>query len=656
MGRGDAAGRGDGTAPDDDLPIADYAVVGDCHGSALVSRRGGVDWCCLGRFDADPVFCRLLDRGRGGFLELCPDGPFESTRGYVGDTNVLRTVFRAVDGSGEVAVTDLMPVGRRRGAGANDYVTLDAPRALVRIVEGRAGRMALRLAHRPSVAFAREPARLTADQGGRLVACEGGPSLSSTVPLAIEGDTASARVTVAAGERHCLWLGAEVRPPEGLLDDAAELLRVTCAFWEEWIAYCRYEGPYREAVRRSALLLKLLTYAPTGAVVAAPTTSLPEAPCFGRNWDYRISWVRDASFSMYALLGLGYGAEAARFYEFLHASFERTAPRLQIMYGIDGRAELPEEELGHLAGWRGSRPVRRGNSAYEQHQVDVYGELLEGARILQAVGGGHVTGPYREFLASIADTVARRWHEPDDGFWEIRGEQHHHVQGRMMSWAALDRAAKIVGDRPGWAEARAAILADMLARGVDRDGGGHLRFAHDVDGVDSFMALLPLYGTPVPRDVQERTLDAIRTRLATGEDGLLRRYDVDDGLEGREGAFLACGFWLAEGLVMLGQAGEARAVFEANLARRNDVGLLSEEIDPSSGELLGNFPQALSHLALVMAALVLNAEARGGTAALAGSHADRARRSVGSVFGARGMWRRWCAAGTRRGCARRGGR
>lgn len=627
---------GDGEAAAGDTPIGDYAVVGDCHGAALVSKDASVDWCCLGRFDADPVFCRLLDRGRGGFLELRPDGPFEAMRSYLGDTNVLRTVFRSADGSAEVAVTDFMPVGRKPGSGANDYVSLAVPGVLVRLVEGLAGRAAVSLRYRPSVEFAARPARLSA-AAATAVACEGGPVLSATFPLEVAGsDTALGRFTVAAGERHCVWLGPGAMAAGELVGDALALLGVTRAFWEEWIAYCRYDGPYREAVRRSALLLKLLTYAPTGAVVAAPTSSLPEAPGFGRNWDYRISWVRDASFSMYALLALGYGGEAVRYYEFLRRSYEGTAPDLQIMYGIDGRPEIPESELGHLAGHRGSRPVRKGNSAYEQRQIDVYGELLEGAHILEAVGGRHVVERHREFLGALADAVAGRWGEPDSGFWEIRGEPRHHVQGRMMSWVALDRAAKLLGDRPAWAAAREAVVADMLARGVD-PGGGHLRFAYELDGVDGFMALLPLYRLPVPREVQERTVGAIERRLAV-PGGLVRRYDVDDGLEGREGAFVACGFWLAEGLTALGRVHEARALFELNLSRRNDVGLLAEEVDPESGEALGNFPQALSHLSMVLAALMLRAHERQGMAGLEGSHADRARRFVGSVFGVRGVW------------------
>ncbi|HEY8565093.1 MAG TPA: glycoside hydrolase family 15 protein [Beijerinckiaceae bacterium] len=620
--------------------IEDYAVIGDCHGAALVSRAGSVDWCCLERFDADPVFCRLLDRDRGGVLELGPADPagYAVTRRYLDGTNVLRTVFRARDGSGEVAVTDLMPVGRRPGAGPNDYVSLTTPQALLRLVEGRSGQVPMRVTYRPSVAFARRPARLALHAEGRVVACEDGPTLSATLPFTATGDRAQGTITVAAGERQALWLGPKERDLQNLLADADALLDVTTAFWREWIAYCRYDGPHAEAVRRSALLLKLLTYAPTGAVVAAPTTSLPEALGGERNWDYRISWVRDASFSLYALVSLGYGGEAARYYDFLADCYERTRPNLQIMYGIDGRAAMPERSLDHLEGYRGSRPVRVGNDAHHQHQVDVYGELIEGTHILNAVGGGRLVARHRAFLAEIADIVARRWHEPDSGFWEVRGEGRRHVQGRVMSFVALDRVAKLLGDKPSWAEAREAILRNLTDRGVD-PAGGHLRFAEEVDAVDSFLLLLPLYDLPLPRRLLERTVDETRRRLAVaGTPDLLRRYDVDDRLPGREGAFLPCSFWLAEGLGMLGRTEEAKAVFEAALARRNDVGLLSEEIDPGSGALLGNFPQALSHLALILAAGLLRGEERGGATALAGSHADRIRRGVGAVFGWRGAY------------------
>jgi GH15 family glucan-1,4-alpha-glucosidase len=621
----------EGAGSDGYRPLRDYAAVGDCHGVALVSRDASVDWCCLRRFDADPVCCRVLDAGRGGFLALRPDGEYYSARAYLPATNILRTTFTTP--SGEATVTDFMPVGRAPGSAAHDYVSLVAPHRLVRLVEGVRGTMSLALRYRPTVEWGREPARLTRATYG--VACDRGPALLTDAALTLEGEEAGGTIAVSAGDRRAVVLAAD---PDARLAalagaEAARLLGVTRAFWEEWTGYCRYDGPYRDAVLRSALTLKLLTYAPTGAIVAAATTSLPEAIGGERNWDYRYCWLRDATFTLYALEALGYRGEARRFSEFLVRACRASAPRIQIMYGIGGEIELPERTIDALEGYRGSRPVRTGNGAYRQRQLDICGEVLDWAWLLRRLGVRLGAGELALFR-TLADFTRDSWDEPGQGIWEMRGPPRQHVYGKIMAWVALDRALRLLGPRDDFVAARRAILTAVREHGIE-PGAGNLRQAFDHPDVDAALLMAPDVDFPLDGPTLQATVDAVRRRLGRGD--FLRRYEGEDGVGGGEGAFLICSFWLVDALLFTGRGSEARGLFERMLAHANDVGLYSEEIDPRTGEFLGNLPQAFTHLALIHSAVTLELFEKRGPAGLRGTHADRARHAAAGLTGWRSV-------------------
>ncbi len=611
-------------------PIRDYAAIGDCHGAALVARDGGIDWCCLRRHDGEPVFCRLLDANKGGYFAINPTAPYEVERGYREGTNILRTVFTT--STGRVAVTDFMPVGRRLGADTHDYVSLTVPNWLVRRIEGLDGEVELDVAYRPSLDFAHRRPELVFADG--LLRAEGVPDLVADLPFRIEVDTARARVTVRAGERRDLVLAGNTVEGEDPRLRVGEFLAVTEAFWREWLGYCRYRGPHAAMVRRSALVLKLLTFAPTGAVVAALTTSLPEALGGERNWDYRYSWLRDSSFTLYALASLGYSGEGRCYHDYLARCIRETLPRVQIMYGIGHEHALTETRLDHLDGYAGSRPVRSGNEAFGQRQIDVYGQILDLALLYQRLGG-RLDAQYRRLLRTLATFAASHWQDPDQGLWEMRGPPQHHVHGKLMSWVALDRAGRVLRDGGDWPAAARAVLAAIEAEGIDA-AGGHLTQAFGGRNTDAALLLAPMLGIPLERATIERTVAAVEQELRQGD--FLRRYRGDDGLAGEEGAFLICSFWLVDALLAIGREPEARALFDRLCAAANDVGLFAEEIEPTSGAFLGNVPQAFTHLALIGSAVNLRLYEKHGSAGLAGSYADRARRSVGATFGWRGLW------------------
>lgn len=596
-------------------PIRDYALLGDCHGSALVGSDGSIDWCCLGRFDASPVLWQLLDSEKGASFRIRPSGDYTTQRSYEPGTNILRTAFTTANG--HVAITDFMPVVRRPGMPDDDYVTIDAPGWVIRIVEGVHGEAVVDVRLRPSTT-AFDPDRPDEPSGQAPVVVfhragppSGSPALSMQIPI-------------AAGDRHVFVLApasaAEHAPP----DRCEALLQTTRAFWRGWCGLCRYQGAYRDAVLRSALVLKALSFAPTGAIVAAPTTSLPEDPGGVRNWDYRFSWLRDSSFVLNALAALGFTGEARAYCGFLRLCCAKTLPGLQVLYGIDGETDLTERELTHLDGYASARPVRVGNGAIHQRQVDIYGELADWA-FLYHVLGEPIDRTLEELLRCTADHVAANWHEPDQGIWEMRGEPRHHVHGKAMAWVALDRAVRLLGPNPQWEQARDAVLHELLARGIDANAG-HFIQAFDYDDPDAALLLLPLLGLPVDVGVLTRTVAAVEARLRVGDTVL--RYATEDGLPGGEGAFLICSFWLVDALLLVGRGDEARELFERLVLKANDVGLYAEEIEPEDGAFLGNFPQAFTHLALINSAVHLQLYERGGAPALAGSHADRAQRGL----------------------------
>lgn len=599
-------------------PIRDYALIGDCHGAALIASNGSVDWCCLARFDAEPVLWRLLDAEQGGFFQIRPEGDYDVQRAYVLETNILRTTFQS--GQDRIAIIDFMPVGRKPGVEANDYVSLNAPGWLVRVVEGLAGRGVVRIRYRQSLVDFGEASpgsrRNVGSHAGHVLFTETGPAAG----LAGMDET----VEIGPGERRTFVLAPASAARSGPAGQAGRLLAITRSFWQEWCERCCYGGPYSDAVSRSALVLKALSYAPSGAIIAAPTTSLPEEPGGPRNWDYRYSWLRDSSFVLQALAALGYDGEARRFCEFLQKCCVQTLPGLQILYGIGGETDVDERELTHVAGYDGARPVRIGNGAYRQKQVDIYGEMADWALIYVALGGP-LDDTLRSLVTGAADHIAAHWQEPDQGIWEMRGEARHHVHGKAMAWVALNRALNLLGPNAAWEKARAEVLEAVVTRGVD-SSGNHLVQAFDADDLDAALLLIPLLDIPLDKDLLARTVAAVEARLRSND--YVHRYLSPDGLPGAEGAFLMCSFWLVDALLMVDRAPEARVLFERLLGGANDVGLYAEEIDVANGSFLGNFPQAFTHLALINSATHLLLHEAGGMAALAGNNADRAKRAA----------------------------
>jgi GH15 family glucan-1,4-alpha-glucosidase len=599
------------------VPIRDYALIGDCHGSALVACDGSVHWYCPARFDAEPALWRMLDAKTSAIFEICPVENSATERAYLPDTNILRTVFAS--SAGRFAITDFMPLGRQPQAPAKDYVSLSAPGWLVRIVEGLEGRGALRVRYRQATTPFEGIERAGSKAGPRtehVLYTDRAPGAGlSSVDEIIE---------LGRGERRVFVLTPATAAAFSPANHAERLLAITQAFWKEWCTRCCYHGPYDNAVRRSALVLKALSYAPSGAIIAAPTTSLPEEPGGVRNWDYRFSWLRDSYFVLHALAALGYGGEARRFCEYLSLCCVGTLPGLQILYGIEGETEVGERTLDHLEGYGGARPVRVGNAAYRQRQVGIYGELADSAMIYHQLGE-LIDATLESMIRGVADHVLEHWHEPDQGIWEMRGEPRHHVHGKAMAWVALDRALRLLGPQPAWGKARASVLEEILSRGIDPEGG-HFTQAFGLRDLDAALLLLPFLDMPVDEAVLERTVAAVEKRLRAGD--FVHRYLTSDGIPGCEGAFLICSFWLVDALLFLGRADEARTLFERLLPMANDLGLYAEEIEPGSAAFLGNYPQAFSHLALINSAVHLRLFEWGGKEALSGTHADRARRAA----------------------------
>jgi alpha,alpha-trehalase len=602
------------------LPIADYALLSDCRSAALVSKGGSIDWLCFPRFDSPSVFARILHDTAGHWsIRPVAGTTYEATRRYVDDTMLLETTFTT--GTGSVTLTDALAVGRNeRGheLGAGDVSTV------LRQVAGVVGTVDLELEFVPRPEYGLVSPALRLVEGG--VTARGGAdvlALSSPVPLEVDGYAVRASFQLRSGDAHSFALHhrttSQERPRLCTESEIRERLGDTAHAWRTWSSlHQAYDGPWADLVRLSGRVLYGLTYYPTGAIVAAPTTSLPDAPGGARNWDYRYTWVRDASFTLQALWVAACPNEADKFFEYLAdtaASQVGQSADLQIMFGIGGEHDLTERELVHLAGWRNSTPVRVGNDAWNQRQIDVYGELLDAAHRLpdQLDRLGSST---RRFLADLADVAAARWREPDQGIWEIRGEPRHFLYSKLMCWVALDRAIALAdrleaSDRVDrWTMARDEIAEAIMTRGwSERVGAFTQSFGSDeLDASNLMMAIVGFIAADHPR--MRSTSDAIAAELCD-ERGLVRRYVAADGLEGEEGSFLLCTFWLAQTQALAGDLDRARATFEAAATYANDVGLLSEEIDPRTGELLGNFPQAFSHIGLVNAAWAI-AEAEQG--------------------------------------------
>ena len=602
----------DATAREASQPVANYGLLADCNSAALVTRDGSIDWLCLPRYDSDALFARLLDP-EAGHWSIRPAAPYAAERRYLPGTLVIETTFTT--DSGQVKLTDAMAFADgQRG----HELGFDAPHELLRSVEGVTGRveLELELAPRPQYGLVKPLIRL--EDGGARTFGAGRISVRSAAPLEVIDSTMHATFSVTEGERagfSVRWASAEDRdaPDPTASEAVAARIADTAEGWRSWEAeHDIYDGPHRDLVRMSSRVLKGLSYRPTGAIVAAPTTSLPETVGGERNWDYRFSWIRDSSLTIEALYIGTCSDEAEEFVSFMTSAAGGRAGEgsLQIMYGIGGEHDLSERELPHLRGWRDSRPVRVGNGAWDQVQLDVYGELLNSLWLYrEKLGDLHPE--IQAFVADLADTAARRWRETDSGMWEMRGEPRHHLSSKVLCWTALDRAVKLapqLGDyakTEEWEAAREEIRAAVLERGWSEAKQAFAQ-SFDSDELDAAQLLMPILGfLPATDERMRSTIEAIARELT--EDGLVLRYRNDeglnaDGLTGEEGTFVICSFWLVSCLAKAGELERAEALFDQLAGYANDLGLLAEEIDTANGEQLGNFPQAFSHIGLITAA------------------------------------------------------
>jgi GH15 family glucan-1,4-alpha-glucosidase len=590
------------------LPLEDYGLIGDTQTAALVGRDGSIDWLCLPRFDSGACFASLLGEPRHGRWLLAPSGEVRATsRRYRGDTLILETDFET--GEGAVRVIDCMP-------------PREEDPDVVRIVEGVRGRVAMRM--ELIVRFDYGSVVPWVRRLNGTLACVGGPdALSLRTPVETRGEDLRtvAEFTVAEGERVpfvLAWYPSNDPAPREI--EAERALEQTEVWWQDWADRCEYEGEWRDAVVRSLVVLKALTYAPTGGIVAAPTTSLPERIGGVRNWDYRYCWLRDATFTLYALIRAGYTSEARDWRDWLLRAVAGDPADIQIMYGPAGERRLTEIELPWLPGYAGSRPVRVGNAAYDQRQLDVFGEVMDSLYQAWRVDLQPRATTAWSLQRKLLEYLQDGWREPDEGIWEVRGPPRHFTHSKVMAWVAFDRAVKSIesfqheGPLDRWRALRDEIHAEVCREGYDPELGSFVQY-YGAKKLDAALLMIPLVGFLRPEDERVRgTVEAIERELC--EDGFVARYAMDeataavDGLPPGEGAFLPCTFWLADCLELLGRREEARRLFDRLLALQNDLGLLSEEYDADAKRLVGNFPQAFSHVGLVNTAYTLS-EGRG---------------------------------------------
>jgi alpha,alpha-trehalase len=602
------------------VPVADYGLLADCNSAALVDREGSIDWLCLPRYDSDAIFSRLLDPAAGHW-SIRPAGDFSAERRYVPGSLVIETTFTTA--TGVVRMRDALAFAEGQRGHDLGY---DAPHELLRGIEGVEGEVELvmELAPRPEYGLIMPLIRL--EDGGARTFGSGRISMRSSVALEVADATMRAVFIVRAGERRGFslrWASPEDRmaPQPTPAERVGARIDDTVEAWRSWEAeHDVYEGDHHDLVQHSARVLKGLTFRPTGAIVAAPTTSLPETVGGERNWDYRFSWIRDSSLTIEALYIGACSDEAEEFVSFMTsaAGGRATEGSLQIMYGIGGEHDLSERELAHLRGWRDSQPVRVGNGAWNQVQLDVYGELLNALHLYRD-RLGELHPEIQRFVADLADTAARRWMEKDSGIWEMRGEPLHHLSSKVMCWVALDRAVKLapaLGEQAKIGEWTA--VRDAIREAIETHGWSEARQAYaqsfGSDELDGAQLLMPIYGFAPATDPRMRsTIEAIARDLT--DDGLVLRYRAQeglnaDGLSGEEGTFVICSFWLVSCLAQAGEVERAEALFAQLAGYANDLGLLGEEIDTANGEQLGNFPQAYSHIGLITAAYEID-KARG---------------------------------------------
>ncbi len=591
-------------------PIKQYGVIGNLETCALTGPDGSIDWCCFPQLESSSVFAAMLDLERGGYFQVAPSGRFDSRSEYIPRTNILTVSFTT--DTGRAVLTDFMPVQ------ADGLACDPTHQTILRRVEGLEGRTKMRLEFQPRFGYGLyEPSVEAAPRGIAARWHEQELFLQAPFPLKIAAGGAFADFVVHAGESFWIVLqyGHRVtRYPS----QCEKILAQTKSYWESWVHACTttcsvFHGYHHDYLVRSELLLKLLAHRGTGAIAAAPTTSLPEEIGGVRNWDYRYAWIRDASFTAQALHSLGHAAEAAAYFNWVRnvrparaADGRRTA--FQIMYGLHGQAELGERELPHLEGYRASRPVRIGNGAHRQTQLDIYGELLlafyETTRYGKRISEADWT-----FMRSVVSEVMDRWREPDSGMWEARSEPRHYTYSKLMCWVALDRAVKMARNSglkaptAAWARTRDDIRRAILDRGYNRKLKSFVQY-FDGEHLDASSLLIPKMGMIRFRDARvEGTIRATLERLT--EHGMVYRYEGDDGIEGKEGAFVLCTFWLVDALALSGRLLEAESIFHAVLSRMGPLGLIAEQIQPATGEFLGNYPQAFSHIGLINSALYL---------------------------------------------------
>ena len=596
--------------------IADYALISDCHSCALVSLDGSVDWCTFHRFEARPVFARILDWSKAGFFRIAPlEDDYEPTRRYLPGTNVLETTFTSERGT--LVVTDFFSY--RVPGPEEDAHAAHPDHQLIRMARCTEGEMPVKVKLVPRFDYGLTTPRLEMLDSDLVVVYGGADALvlQSELPFGhAERSATTGNRTLHAGEEAFVvltyQLPHELSPERLTKEDVSTRLETTTRTWKAWSDRCAYDGPYREQVVRSALVLKALTNAPTGSIVAAATTSLPEEVGGERNWDYRFSWLRDSALTLNALFALGYDEEAQAYMAWLRRTTAGRASELQIMYGVGGERLLPEVELDWLEGYRGSRPVRIGNGAYSQFQLDVFGELLDTAWLYRR-HSGEIDDVFWDFLSRVGGAVIERWQDPDQGIWEIRGEPRHFVYSKVMAWVALDRVIRLAeldsreGDLDAWRAARDEIRMLVESEGVDPASGAFQQAFGDGGKLDASNLMIPIVGFVAHDDDRAKaTFERVADELSA--DGFVYRYVTDgvDGLSGDEATFAICSFWLVECLARAGERERARELFERLLGFCNDVGLLAEEIDPHSGDLIGNFPQAFSHLGLIQAAIALD--------------------------------------------------
>jgi len=600
-------------------PIEDYGMIGNMRTVALIGKNGSIDWMCYPRFDAPSLFAGILDDEKGGRFQIAPvEEDYTSKQFYWPDTNVLITRF--LTGKGVCEVTDFMPVGKTEiGEGEN---------RLVRIIKMVRGHVPLQVYCRPAFDYARAEHDIVINEHG---AAFHGPDLSiglsTSVPLKQNGQSVHTRLELDEGESANFVIKETEEHGACRIcysDKVAEKgFRQTVNFWRNWLSHCSYSGRWRETVYRSALTLKMLTYEPTGAIVAAPTCSLPEHVGGERNWDYRYTWIRDAAFTLYAFMRIGFTEEAAKFMHFIENICEdpEHTGQLQIMYGIDGRWELDEEHLDHLEGYRGSSPVRIGNDAYDQLQLDIYGELMDSVYLFNKYGSP-ISYDFWNTLIRLVDWIGENWDRKDEGIWEVRGGKKHFTYSKLMSWVALDRGLRLADkrsfpvERDRWMSIRDNIYRTIMNKGWNEERQAFVQ-TYDSETLDASLLIMPLVFFVSPTDERMlKTIDAIdRTPDKGGlvSNSLVYRYNIEespDGLRGEEGTFNICTFWMVEALTRAGRFDEkrledARLMFEQMLGYANHLGLYAEETG-ARGEALGNFPQAFTHLSLISAAFNLD--------------------------------------------------